>query len=202
MELSDAVRRRHMTRSFSPEPLPADEVDAALDLARRAPAAGNTAALSWLVLDSPADVARYWDVTLPADRRGSFRWSGLLRAPVLVVVCTEPQAYAARYAEDDKRATGLGAGVEAWPVPYWWVDAGMAAQNLLLVATDRGWGACLFGLFDHEPSVKATFEIPEGWRTVATVALGHPDGGDEPGRSAGRRRPDLDQVRHRGSWSR
>lgn len=200
MELTQALRRRRMVRSFRPEALPADEVDAVLDLARRAPAAGNTSAVSWLVLDRPDDVARYWDATLPAARRAGFRWQGLLRAPVLVVLCTSPQAYVDRYAEDDKAQTGLGRGVDAWSVPYWWVDAGMVAQNLLLLAQERGWGACLFGPFDHEGALKAAFGIPDDLRTVATIALGHPGGGDEPGRSASRRRPPLDQVRHRGRW--
>ena len=200
MELAAAIARRHMVRSFRSDPLPAGELDAVLDLARRAPAAGNTVALSWLVLDSPGDVARYWRTTLPAERPSSFRWQGLLRAPVLVVAVTDPAAYVARYAEADKARSGLGDDAGSWPVPYWWVDAGMAAQNLLLLAIDRGWGACLFGLFDHEPAVREAFGIPDGLRTVATIALGHPDGGDEPGRSAGRSRPPLEAIRHRGRW--
>ena len=39
-----------------------------------------------------------------------------------------------RYAEEDKARTGLGAGADAWAVPYWWVDGGMAAMTLLLAA--------------------------------------------------------------------
>lgn len=200
MELGDAIRRRRTTRSFHAEPLPGDEVDALLDLARRAPSAGNTAAVRWLVLDTPDAVVRYWDTTLPGERRASFRWQGLLRAPVLVVLITDPEAYVARYAEPDKAGTGLGEGTDGWPVPYWWVDAGMAAQNLLLLATERGWGACLFGPFEHEPELRTAFGIPAGHRTVATIALGRADGGDGPGRSAGRVRAPLDEVRHRGRW--
>lgn len=200
MELDAALRRRRMTRSFRPDPLPADQVDHVLDLARRAPAAGNTAAVSWLVLDRPQDLARYWDTSLPEPRRAGFRWQGLLRAPVLTVLLTDPTAYVSRYAEPDKARAGLGEHVDGWPVPFWWVDAGMVAQNLLLLATDRGWGACLFGLFDHEPAVRSAFGVPDGVRAVATIALGLPDGRDEDGRSARRGRPPLDQVLHRGRW--
>jgi nitroreductase len=200
VELTDAIRRRRMTRSFLPDPLPGDEVDAVLDLARRAPSAGNTAAVAWLVLDTPAEVARYWDLTLPPPARDRFRWQGLLRAPVLVVLVTDPAAYVERYAEADKAATGRGGGPERWPVPYWWVDAGMVAQNLLLLAVDRGWGACLFGPFDHEEVIRRAFAVPEGLRAVATVALGRPGPGDSPGRSARRGRPPLERIRHRGQW--
>lgn len=200
MELDAALRRRRMIRSFRPDPLPTDEVDQVLDLARRAPAAGNTAAVSWLVLDRPHDLARYWDTSLPGPRRASFRWQGLLQAPVLAVLLTDPAAYVSRYAEPDKARPGLGDHADAWPVPFWWVDAGMVAQNLLLLATDRGWGACLFGLFDHEPAVLSGFGVPEGVRAVATIALGLADDPDAEGRSARRGRPSLDQILHRGRW--
>jgi nitroreductase len=78
-------------------------------------------------------------------------------------------------------------------VPYWWVDAGTVIQNLLLLAVDDGLGACLFGLFDHEPAVADEFGLDPGLRLVATVALGRPLP-DQPGRSAKRPRPPLDEV--------
>lgn len=189
-----------MTRSFRDEPLPAGLVDELLDLARRAPSAGYTQGVELLVLSGAAETGRYWDVTLPTERRATFRWPGLLRAPVLVVVLTHPAAYVERYAETDKTGTGLGGDVDAWPVPYWFVDGGMVAQNLLLAAVDANLGACLFGAFDDEAAVLAALDVPEGWRAVATVALGHGDGSDSPGRSARRGWRPLDEVVHRATW--
>ena len=104
-----------------------------------------------------------------------------------------------RYAEPDKAAHGLGAGEDAWPVPYWWVDGGMAVEHLLLGAVDAGLGACFFGLFDHEPAVFAALGVPDGWRALGTIALGHP-APDEPGLSASRPRRTVDEVLHRGGW--
>ncbi|HRW38335.1 MAG: nitroreductase family protein [Acidimicrobiales bacterium] len=199
MELRDAVRGRRMVRAFADAPVAPELLDELIDLARRAPSAGNVAACRFLVLDEPDDVARYWDATLPAERRAGFRWPGLVAAPALVVVAVRPASYPERYAEPDKAATGLGEGQDRWAVPYWWVDAGAAAEHLLLGAVDAGLGACLFGLFDHEPAVADAFGVAEGWRLVATVALGWP-APDEPGRSAHRPRPPLDEVRRRGRW--
>jgi nitroreductase len=170
------------------------------DLARRAPSAGNVQAVDLVVLEG-GDTARYWDATLPEPRRAAFRWPGLVAAPVLVVVAVTPQQYVDRYAETDKAATGRGAGLDAWPVPYWWVDAGAAVEHLLLGATDAGLGACLFGAFDHEEAAAEALGVPDGVRLVATVALGWP-APDEPGRSAGRPRRALDDVVHRGGWRR
>lgn len=186
-----------MIRSFRPTPVDDALLAELLDLGRRAPSAGNTQPWELLVLTG-RDVDRYWDLTLAVGREG-FRWQGLLVAPVLVVPYVRPAAYVERYAEADKAATGLGAGEGAWPVPYWWVDGGAAVENLLLAATAAGLGACFFGQFDHEVAVRRAFGVPDDRRALGTVALGHP-APDEPGRSAGRPRPGLDDVVHRGHW--
>jgi nitroreductase len=198
VELRDAVRARRMVRAFARRPVPRATVDDLIDLARRAPSAGNTQPWHFVVLEGE-ETARLWDVTLPLPRREAFRWSGLLDAPVVVVPVVDPGAYASRYAEDDKRATGLGDGPDAWSVPYWWVDGGMAVHGLLLAAVDAGLGALFYGLFDHEAAVLAALGVPAGYRALGAVALGWP-APDEPGRSAGRPRPALGDVVHRGRW--
>jgi len=198
VELRDAVRARRMVRAFARRPVPRATVDDLIDLARRAPSAGNTQPWHFVVLEGEK-TARLWDLTLPLPRREAFRWSGLLDAPVVVVPVVDPGAYTSRYAEDDKRATGLGDGPDAWSVPYWWVDGGMAVHGLLLAAVDAGLGALFYGLFDHEAAVLAALGVPAGYRALGAVALGWP-APDEPGRSAGRPRPALGDVVHRGRW--
>ena len=188
-----------MVRSFTGEPVAPAVIDGLCDLARRAPTAGNTAAVEFLVLEGDR-AAAYWDVTLPAERRDSFAWPGLLAAPVLVVVWTSPDAYLRRYREPDKARTGLGRGEEAWGVPYWFVDSGAAVMTMLLAARDRGLGAALFGLFDHEEAVRQRFGVPHDRRAVGTIAIGHPASDDRPSRSAARPRPALTEVIHRGCW--
>lgn len=197
-ELAAIVRARRMRRRFRPDPVDPAWLDDLLDLARRVPSAGNSQGLDWLVLVGAAQTDRYWNVTL-GERRATFTHQGLLAAPVLVVVLANPGAYLDRYREADKARTGLGADADAWGVPYWFVDAGMAVQTLLLAVEDAGMNACFFGLFDHEPAVLATFGVPEGIRAVGTIALGHRPREDEPpGRSA--TRPRRRDVIHRGGW--
>src|SRR5690606_20368142 len=103
--------------------------------------------------------------------------------------------------EPDKAHTGLGAGVGAWPVPYWFVDTGMAAMAMLLAVVDEGLGACFFGIFDHEPAVRDAFAIPADVAPIGTIAVGHP-AEDRPSRATRRGRLALDQVVHRGGWRR
>lgn len=185
-----------MVRSFTGDPVDETVLARVLDTARRAPAAGNAQALDLVVLTGPEETGRYWSVTLP-DPTG-FRWQGLLAAPVLVVPVVSSAAYAERYAEADKRATALG-DTDAWPVPYWWVDGGMAVAHLLLACVAEGLGACFFGQFDHERAVLDALGVPADRRALGTIALGHP-APDEPGRSSARPPRPAGDVVHRGGW--
>lgn len=179
-----------MCRNFLPDPLPNGLVPELLDQARRAPSAGNSQAVEFWVVTDPE---QYWRLTLTPERRAEFPWPGLLVAPVLVVVLTNPERYLERYAEADKAHTGLGNSTDAWPVPYWWVDAGMAVQTLLIAATSADLGSCFFGAFEHELAVVEGLNIPEGRRVVGTVALGYA-AEDRPSSSATRPRRPLDEV--------
>lgn len=199
MQFGDVVRRRRMVRNFTDVPVDPVLLRRLVDRARRAPSAGHAQGSAFVVLDGPDETSRYWDVTLPEPRRSGFRWPGLVHAPTLVVVLVSPDAYVGRYGERDKRASGLGATPEAWTVPYWHVDGGMAVMALLLGCVDVGLGACFFGLFEHEQAVLRTLGVPDGWRAVGTVAIGYP-APDTPGRSANRPRRPLDDVLHLGGW--
>lgn len=185
-----------MVRAYTGEPVPEDVLLRVLDAARRAPSAGNSQGVDLVVLTGD-DVGRYWSITMPSP--DGFRWQGLLSAPVLVLALVSSAAYTARYSEPDKAAHGLGGSEAAWPVPYWWVDGGMAVENLLLACVAEGLGACFFGLFDHESDVLRWLGAPEDRRALGTVSLGWP-APDEPGLSASRPRRPLDDVVHRGRW--
>ena len=219
MDLSEAVARRRMVRSFSERPLDPAVVDRLLALALRSPTAGNTRGTAWLVLTGP-ETAVYWDhTTTAAWRERSRRWAGLRRAPVIALALASPDAYVARYAEPDKaragraagddtgkgpsesdRAPALGSTEAAWPVPYWFGDAAFGAMTLLLGATAEGLAACFLGNFRGEPSLLGALGVPHGWRLFGAVLLGHPDGADHPSASLARPGQSPAERVHRGRW--
>jgi len=199
MEFSDVVRNRRMVRSFAAKPVERSIIRELIDLARRSPSAGHTQGTTFVVLDG-VDVNRYWDTTLPADRRADFPWPRLLNAPVLVLPCGDERAYVERYAEPDKAGTGLGESSDAWGIPYWHVDTAMATMTLLHAAGERELGALFFGLFSNEAGVAEMVGLPAGVRPIGTVALGWPDGDDRPSKSSRRKRRSLDDVVRWGSW--
>ncbi|MGA8845798.1 MAG: nitroreductase family protein, partial [Nocardioides sp.] len=60
MDFTDVVRRRRMVRSYTDEPVDPALVDRALENATHAPSAGFSQGWGFLVLDTPADVRRFW----------------------------------------------------------------------------------------------------------------------------------------------
>ena len=203
-EFADVVRRRRMTRAFDPAPIPTEVIDELVDLAARAPSAGKTQGWHLVVLEG-VDTARFWEITLPEERRQRFRWRQLLDAPVIMLPFADAGAYTDRYSEPDKAATGLGSGPDAWPVPYWTVDASMSVMTILLGAEDLGLGALFFGVFRGEMDLRAALGVPDGLQLLGAIALGTRSDQPEPessgsGRSAARPRRTADEIIHRGQW--
>lgn len=193
MEFSDVVRRRRMVRRFDPcEPVTEEVLRRALGNAVRAPSAGFSQGWDFLVLSTAASRERFWrccsdDVDAPHG------WlAGMLTAPVLIVCLGDEQRYRQRYARPDKAATADRAS----PVPWWYVDPGMAALLILLTAVDEGLAGCFFGV----PGARwgrllDTFGVPADRVPVGVVALGHPDPQERSRPLAGGRRP-LTEVVH------
>jgi nitroreductase len=201
MELHDALRRRAMVRSFRPDPLGPGAVDAIVGAALRAPTAGNTGGTAWVVLEGDAQTSAYWDSTTDEEwRSASPRWEGLRWAPVIVLAYASAQAYVARYAEADKAGSALGAGEDAWAVPYWTGDAAFGVMSALLAAVDAGLGACFLGNFRGEAELARSLGVPDGWRLFGAVLLGHPDGKDHRSPSLDRAGPEPGRRIHRGRW--
>jgi nitroreductase len=199
MDFGDVVRARRMVRSYSDRVVEPELVDRLIDLARRAPSAGNSQGWNFVVLEGPAQTAKLWDVTMPApETRAAFRWQGLLTAPVIVLPIANRDAYTSRYSEPDKVRTGLGNAAN-WTVPYWQVDTAFATMTLLHAATDAGLGALFFGVFHRADELLASLGVPDGNELIGAIALGWPDD-DEPGRSSDRPRRELTNVIHRGAW--
>lgn len=202
-EFADVVMARRMTRGYRSDPLPDGMLERLVALANRAPSAGKTQGWHLVVLEGD-ETARFWDVTLPPMRRGSFKWQGLLDAPVILLPFADPKAYVDRYGEPDKAATGLGSGVEAWPAPYWTIDASMSVMTLLLAAEDEGLGALFFGVFKGERELRRALGVPPHLQLLGAISLGYPATADRSasqGRSAARPARTPQQVIHRGGWS-
>ena len=202
MEFAEVVRRRRMVRNYDPDrPVPPEVVDRLLEHAVRAPSAGFSQGWGFLVLEDPADRERFWTATSPKDPAdGMSDWlAGMSRAPLIVVPHSNRSVYLDRYAEPDKGWADRDE--KRWPVPYWDIDAGMAALMMLLTAVDEGLGACFFGIPpERTDAYRESFGVPGEFVPVGALTIGY--------RAPDRRSPSLKRGRrpqteviHRGHWS-
>ena len=201
METYEALRQRHMVRAFHDRPVPKEILARVLEVGRRAPSAGFTQGVDLLVLAEAEERQAFWEAETDAAWRDAHPGHELTRrAPVVVLPLTGSQPYTRRYAEPDKAGSGLSEEA-AWPVPYWWVDAGLAVMAILLAAVEEGLGALFMGLFHGESRIKEAFSVPGHLRPAGAVLIGWP-GSDTPSPSLARGRRDLQTQIHGGRYGR
>jgi len=197
MEFQDVVRHRRMVRHYDPSrPVPPDLIDRIVHNGLRAPSAGFSQGWGFLVLDNPADVARFRAaVTPPEDPEAWFAAS--VDAPLLIIPHSNKDAYLDRYALPDK---GFADRSDAWwPAPYWDIDAGFASLLMLLTAVDAGLGACFFGIpADRINAYREAFGVPAQFAPIGAISIGF---SDEPPRDLSSRRRPVAETVHRGRWS-
>ncbi|HWJ80994.1 MAG TPA: nitroreductase family protein [Nocardioides sp.] len=206
MEFAEVVRRRRMVRAYTGEPVDRAVVERALANATRAPSAGFSQGWGFVVLDEPDLVRSFW-AAQSDDVDHPDRWlAGMMRAPVVVVPCSVKSAYLDRYAEPDKTRAGLGRDESRWAMPYWHLDAAMAALLILQTVTDAGLGACFFGLVpDRVERVRRALGLPDGEEApepIGAITIGHPatPGAGARGSATRRRRTPWQEVAHHGRW--
>ena len=214
MELGRVLRKRRMIRAYDEaRPVPSDALEAVVAAALRAPSAGFTQGVSFLVLSSAKERETFWRATAEAD---SAWLRGMRSAPTLVLVWTSEDTYLDRYAEPDKGWTDRDPA--RWSAPYWYVDAGMASMAALLAAVDQGLGACFFGIPAFGiPAVREAFGVPPDQLSVGVISLGYAESAPEmhpepverrPGAASAaitgsptrRPRKPTSELIHRGNW--
>ena len=200
MEFDQVVRRRRMVHQFTRQQVPHELLREVLEKALHAPSAGFSQGLELLLLQDPERIEWFWRTTDPSGEAESALGISSWGPPALVLVLTDSTAYTARYSESDKIEAKLD-DPSRWPVPYWYVDAGMASMLVLQAAVDRGLGAWFFGVMEGEQQLRESLRIPAALSFVGVIGLGYRAASDRPaGSGTTRPRRTLDQVLHNQRW--
>lgn len=196
MDFYDLVDKRRMVRNFSSEAVPMETVERMLDAARRGPSAGFTQGQDFVVVTRPelkAEIAKL------CGEKGYVEAGFepfISKAPVLVIPCTNEQAYHRRYQEADK-VDEKGQEIN-WPVPYWFMDVGCAVMLLLLAVVEEGLAAGFAGAYDLN-ALRSLLRIPDEVTPVGVIPIGHP-AEDKRSPSLKRGRRDLGRIVHYEEW--
>ncbi len=151
MNAIDAIKARRSTRRFQVKEVPRDVLETVLLCGRLAPSAGNRQ--PWVFV-----VAQSQDVK--DALAGASGQAFVAGAPVVVVMCADPERCAVRY-EDRGRSL------------YVFQDTAAAMTNMMIAATSFGLGTCWVGAF-KESQVRSALKLPDNLRPVAMLPLGYP----------------------------
>ncbi len=199
MEFRDVVGRRRSVRAYRSDLPPGGLLRELVDIARRAPTAGFAQGVDFVVLEDPATVAEFYRITDPPGVEIPEPLS-TSRPPVVVLVMSDPLRYRDRYSEDDKKAFGLD-DLSRWSVPFWDVDAAMAAMQLQLAAVDAGLDTWFFGISHGEGELRALLRVPDDRSLVGVVGLGYRTEDERPfGSGTKRPRRPLSEQFHLNGW--
>lgn len=180
------IQDRRSIREYTDEPVAESEVDLILEAARQAPSGENAQPWRFIIVRDPETrrklgalagsgsgrrftsefvtkkmQERFTSLEDEAKKKAAFEklTSGqvsafLASAPLNIVVCGKK---------------------DVWDMPF---DTSAAIENMLLMVTALGLGACwviapCIDIRDEE-RVKTLFGIPEGFKAVSILSIGHP----------------------------
>jgi len=151
LDIVDAIKNRRSIRAFGNQPVSDQEVERLIEAARWAPSAGNIQPWEFII------------VRKPKIKRGlalaALGQTFIEEAPVVIVVCADPQRSSPRYGS---RGTDL----------YCLQDTAAATQNILLTAQAMGLATCWVGAFNEEEA-KEVLKMPAQMRPIAIIPVGH-----------------------------
>lgn len=162
MDVEEAVSRLRTVRHFASDPLADDDLKAILDAGRHAGSSKNLQRWTFVVV---TDRERLQALSKVGHFAGHL--SGA--AAAIAFVTPDPHAPDA-------------------PLSVTW-DLGLAAQNMMLVAWERGVGSCPATVYDHE-HCRSVLGYPADQHCEYILSFGypaHPGAQTRPPRSGGRR---------------
>ncbi len=152
MGIYELVRKTRSYRRFYQEERISDKhLLEMIDLARLSASGSNKQALKFIIASSPGDCERVFPSAL---------WAGYLEDWDGPVNGERPAAYIIILGDKELSAS-------------FGVDHGIAAQSILLGASEKGLGACMIGSIKRK-ELRKDLNIPERYEILLLIALGKP----------------------------
>jgi nitroreductase len=162
MKLIDIIKKRRSVRAYKDLALTKAEIDLILDAARLSPTARNAQELKYKVITDAKLITILSDEIKSIIKRENpsfpLREKPLFYDAPLLIIITGPKD-------------------NAWVD----IDAGLAAQNIMLQATELGLGSCFIGMakyMEKDRKLLETARMQKSEKVAAAVIVGYPD--EEP----------------------
>jgi nitroreductase len=173
--------------------VPRETLERIVARGRKIPSAGHSQGLRLVVVTEEDARRAMAELALEPEYVASGLDPWISGAPAHVIVCVREEDYRARYREPDK-THGDETEEFAWPVPYWWVDAGAAVMLIWLAALDEELACGVYGMpGDGWDGLRGLLGVPADVQPVAVLTIGKQGPDTVPG-SAKRGWKPLDDV--------
>lgn len=150
--ITEIIHKNRSYRRFKPDiAIDCDTLRELVDLARHSPSAANRQPLKYKLSCDPETNARIFPYT---------RWAGALKDWGGPAENERPSAYIVILG-DTQISKNFGC------------DHGIAAQSIMLGATEKGLGGCMIGALDR-PGLRTSLQIPTRYEILLVLALGEP----------------------------
>ena len=151
--IEDLIRKNRSYRRFQQDvPVKIDTLRELVNLARLSASGANLQPLKYILSCDPETNARIFPCT---------RWAGYLKGWDGPVEGERPAAYIIILGDTEIRSS-------------FGCDHGIAAQSMMLGASERGLGGCMLGALDRE-GLRGVFPIPARYEILLALALGKPN---------------------------
>jgi nitroreductase len=159
MNVIEAALKRRSIRRFKDKAVPYPALEKCINAARLAPSGRNQQLCEYIVINDAKVLPGIFEniggsAKLPPDKGGPAP-SQAPKAYTLILINKTKEGDAAR-----RRVT--------------LIDAGMAAENIILAALEQGIGCCPILMF-NEKDLKLILEIPDDYDIALVISMGYPD---------------------------
>jgi nitroreductase len=174
MDVKKAIEIRKSIRRFKEKEVPNKIIKEVIDAARRAPSGHNLQPWHFVVVKKKENLLKFKEQKV-------FVRDWVYDAPVIIVCCSEKEAYSPNSIKEHEQGMPL-------------INLSLASAFLVLRATELGLGTCFVAWCDKE-KIKKILGIPEDIIMPYIIVMGYPN---ENPKSRGRK--ELNKIMSFDKW--
>ncbi|MFL2694137.1 MAG: nitroreductase family protein [Candidatus Actinomarina sp.] len=168
--LQNLLANRKIVRNYIETTKEFPELQKVIDYAIKIPTAGFSRGIEFLHISKKENINKLAKLANEESyvQKGFNKWISNSLSIYLILI--NEKAYHDRYSEKDKKNSTQ---TYEWIVPYWYVDAGAAMMNCMLLIEEIGLKSGFLGSHNMKSTeIKSLMKIPESYQLLGFVTAG------------------------------
>ena len=168
--LQNLLANRKIVRNYIETTKEFPELKKVIDYAIKIPTAGFSRGIEFVHVSKKENIKKLANLANEESyvEKGFNKWISNSLSIYLILI--NEKAYHDRYSEKDKNNSTQSS---EWIVPYWYVDAGAAMMNCMLLIEEIGLKSGFLGSHNMKSSeIKSLMKIPESYQLLGFVTAG------------------------------